>query len=79
MDIAVTGSTGLIGTALVRDLRALIALRADFPDAAHQAWIVERAREDLFITIRFRKGIVRPFKSPAYFDIVVVLRVCGRE
>lgn len=62
--------TNRLALLLVRDLRALIALRADFPDAAHSAWIVERAREDLFMTVRFRKGIVPKFKSPAYFDIV---------
>jgi len=62
--------TNRLALLLVRDLRALIALRADFPDEAHRAWIIERAREDLFITVRFRKGIVRPFRSPAYFDIV---------
>ena len=62
--------TNRLALLLVRDLRALIALRADFPDAAHSAWIVERAREDLFMTVRFRKGIVRPFRTPAYFDIV---------
>jgi two-component system osmolarity sensor histidine kinase EnvZ len=62
--------TNRLALLLVRDLRALIALRADFPDAAHQAWIVERAREDLFMTIRFRQGIVPVFRSPAYFDIV---------
>lgn len=62
--------TNRLALLLVRDLRALIALRSDFPDAAHQAWIVERAREDLFMTVRFRKGIVRPFQKPAYFDIV---------
>jgi two-component system osmolarity sensor histidine kinase EnvZ len=62
--------TNRLALLLVRDLRALIALQTDFPDAAHRAWIVERAREDLFITVRFRKGIVRPFQSPAYFDIV---------
>ncbi|WP_428668927.1 ATP-binding protein [Reyranella sp.] len=62
--------TNRLALLLVRDLRALIALRADFPDAAHQAWIVERAREDLFMTIRFRQGIVPAFRSPAYFDIV---------
>jgi two-component system, OmpR family, osmolarity sensor histidine kinase EnvZ len=62
--------TNRLALFLVRDLRALIALRADFPDAAHQAWIVERAREDLFMTIRFRQGIVPAFRSPAYFDIV---------
>lgn len=62
--------TNRLALLLVRDLRALIALRADFPDDAHQAWIVERAREDLFMTVRFRKGIVPPFRSPGYFDIV---------
>jgi two-component system osmolarity sensor histidine kinase EnvZ len=62
--------TNRLALLLVRDLRALIALRADFPDAAHQAWIVERAREDLFMTVRFRQGIVPAFRSPAYFDIV---------
>jgi two-component system, OmpR family, osmolarity sensor histidine kinase EnvZ len=62
--------TNRLALLLVRDLRALIALRADFPDAAHQAWIVERAREDLFMTIRFRQGIVPAFRNPAYFDIV---------
>src|SRR5436190_15026880 len=62
--------TNRLALLLVRDLRTLIALRADFPDDAHRAWIVERAREDLFITIRFRQGIVPAFQSPAYFDIV---------
>jgi two-component system osmolarity sensor histidine kinase EnvZ len=62
--------TNRLALLLVRDLRALIALHADFPDDAHRAWIVERAREDLLITIRFRQGIVPPFRSPAYFDIV---------
>jgi two-component system osmolarity sensor histidine kinase EnvZ len=62
--------TNRLALLLVRDLRTLIALRADFPDDAHRAWIVERAREDLFITVRFRKGIVPPFRPPAYFDIV---------
>lgn len=62
--------TNRLALLLVRDLRALIALQADFPDDAHRAWIVERAREDLFITVRFRKGTVHPFQSPAYFDIV---------
>src|SRR5204862_6058328 len=50
--------TNRLALLLVRDLRTLIALRADFPDDAHRAWIIEHAREDLFITIRFRKGIV---------------------
>jgi two-component system osmolarity sensor histidine kinase EnvZ len=62
--------TNRLALLLVRDLRLLIAMRADFPDDAHRAWIVERAREDLFITVRFRQGIVPLFRSPAYFDIV---------
>ncbi len=62
--------TNRLALLLVRDLRALVTLRADFPDAAHQAWIVERAREDLLINVRFRRGIVPPFRNPAYFDIV---------
>jgi two-component system osmolarity sensor histidine kinase EnvZ len=62
--------TNRLALLLVRDLRLLIALRADFPDDAHRAWIIERAREDLFITVRFRQGIVPQFRSPAYFDIV---------
>jgi len=62
--------TNRLALLLARDLRALVALHADFPDAAHQAWIVERAREDLLMTVRFRPGTVPAFRSPAYFDIV---------
>jgi two-component system osmolarity sensor histidine kinase EnvZ len=62
--------TNRLALLLVRDLRLLISLRADFPDDAHRAWIVERAREDLFTTVRFRQGIIPLFRSPAYFDIV---------
>src|SRR6478736_6657388 len=62
--------TNRLALLLVRDLRLLIALRGDFPDDIHRAWIVERARADLLLTVRFRQGIVPPFRSPAYFDIV---------
>ncbi len=62
--------TNRLALLLVRDLRLLIALRADFPDDTHRAWIVERARGDLLLSVRFRGGIVPPFQSPAYFDIV---------
>src|SRR5688572_12697694 len=62
--------TNRLALLLVRDLRLLISLRGDFADDVHKAWIVERARADLLITVRFRGGIVPPFQSPAYFDIV---------
>jgi len=62
--------TNRLALLLVRDLRVLIALRADFPDEVHRAWIIEHARADLLLTVRFRGGIVPPFQSPAYFDIV---------
>src|SRR5829696_4318543 len=62
--------TNRLALLLVRDLRLLIALRGDFPDDTHRAWIIERAREDLLLTVRFRPGIVPAFRSPAYFDIV---------
>jgi two-component system osmolarity sensor histidine kinase EnvZ len=62
--------TNRLALLLVRDLRALIALRADFPDQVHRAWIIEHARQDLFMSVRFRQGIVPQFRSPAYFDIV---------
>jgi two-component system osmolarity sensor histidine kinase EnvZ len=61
--------TNRLALLLVRDLRLLIALRTDFPDDLHKAWIVERARGDLLLGVRFRGGIVPPFQSPAYFDI----------
>jgi two-component system, OmpR family, osmolarity sensor histidine kinase EnvZ len=54
----------------VRDLRVLISLRSDFPDDAHRVWILNRAAQDLLLFVSFRKGIVRPFKEPEYFDIV---------
>jgi two-component system osmolarity sensor histidine kinase EnvZ len=62
--------TNRLALLLVRDLRLLIALRSDFPDDTHRAWIIERAREDLLLAVRFRPGIVPAFRSPAYFDIV---------
>src|SRR5262249_46887599 len=45
----------------------------DFPDATHQTWITEHARRDMLLYVSFRKGMVRPFKRPEYFDIT------GRE
>jgi two-component system osmolarity sensor histidine kinase EnvZ len=62
--------TNRLALLLVRDLRLLIALERDFPDQVHRAWIVERARDDLLLTVSFRPGIVPAFRSPAYFDIV---------
>jgi two-component system, OmpR family, osmolarity sensor histidine kinase EnvZ len=53
----------------VRDLRMLIALRTEFPDDAHRAWIISRSAQDLLLFVSFRKGIVRPFRAPEYFDI----------
>ena len=62
--------TNRLALLLVRDLRALITLHDQFPDDAHRAWILEHARIDLFITVRFRQGHVPPFRSPEHFDIV---------
>jgi two-component system osmolarity sensor histidine kinase EnvZ len=62
--------TNRLALLLVRDLRMLISLRSDFPDDAHRAWILNRAAQDLLLFVSFRKGIVRPFKQPEYFDIV---------
>jgi two-component system osmolarity sensor histidine kinase EnvZ len=61
--------TNRLAILLVRDLRMLIALRADFPDDQHHAWIIRRAAQDLLLYVSFRKGIVRPFQEPEYFDI----------
>ncbi|MFZ5780733.1 MAG: ATP-binding protein [Pseudomonadota bacterium] len=61
--------TNRLAILLVRDLRMLIALRADFPDDEHRAWIINHAAQDLLLYVSFRKGIVRPFKPPEYFDI----------
>ncbi|MFI5000536.1 MAG: sensor histidine kinase [Reyranellales bacterium] len=62
--------TNRLALLLVRDLRVLISLRADFPDEEHRAWILRHARSDMLIVVNFRKGIVREFKPPEYFDIV---------
>ena len=62
--------TNRLAILLVRDLRLLIALRSDFPDNEHRDWILRRSAQDLLLFVSFRKGIVRPFKEPEYFDIV---------
>jgi two-component system, OmpR family, osmolarity sensor histidine kinase EnvZ len=61
--------TNRLAILLVRDLRLLIALRAEFPDDEHHAWIIRRAAQDLLLYVSFRKGTVRPFQEPEYFDI----------
>src|SRR6185295_2463195 len=61
--------TNRLAILLVRDLRMLIALRSEFPDDAHRAWIINRSAQDLLLYVSFRKGIVRPFQEPEYFDI----------
>ena len=61
--------TNRLAILLVRDLRMLIALRTEFPDDAHRAWIISRSAQDLLLFVSFRKGIVRPFRAPEYFDI----------
>ena len=65
--------TNRLAILLVRDLRMLISLRAQFPDEDHRSWIVRAARQDLIGDIGFRKGMVREFRPPEHFDIV------GRE
>lgn len=62
--------TNRLAILLVRDLRLLISLRSDFPDDEHRNWILRRSAQDLLLFVSFRKGIVRPFKEPEYFDIV---------
>ena len=62
--------TNRLALLLVRDLRMLIAMRSDFPDDPHRAWILNHARSDLLLFVSFRKGIVREFRTPEYFDIV---------
>jgi len=61
--------TNRLAQLLVRDLHLLITLRSDFPDDRHRAWILDHAAQDLLLYVSFRKGIVRPFKEPEYFDI----------
>jgi two-component system osmolarity sensor histidine kinase EnvZ len=65
--------TNRLALILVRDLRTLISLRADYPDDEHKSWIVRHARSDMLFSVAFHVGTVRPFRSPEYFDIV------GRE
>ncbi|WP_422031911.1 ATP-binding protein [Reyranella sp.] len=62
--------TNRLAILLVRDLRLLISLRSDFPDDEHRQWILRRSAQDLLLFVSFRKGIVRPFKEPEFFDIV---------
>ncbi len=62
--------TNRLALILVRDLRTLISLRAEFPDDEHKSWVVRHARSDLLIFVAFHPGTVRPFQQPAYFDIV---------
>lgn len=62
--------TNRLALILVRDLRTLISLRADFPDDEHKSWVVRHARSDLLIFAAFHPGTVRPFRPPEYFDIV---------
>jgi two-component system, OmpR family, osmolarity sensor histidine kinase EnvZ len=62
--------TNRLAWLLVRDLRVLIAMRTDFPDDEHKSWILRHARSDMLLFVTFRKGIVRQFQTPEYFDIV---------
>ncbi|HTR87554.1 MAG TPA: ATP-binding protein [Reyranella sp.] len=62
--------TNRLALLLVRDLRTLMNLHADFPDEAHRAWIINHARQDMLMDVSFHKGIVPKFKAPEYFDIV---------
>ena len=62
--------TNRLALLLVRDLRLLVAMRTEFPDDTHRYWIINHARTDLLLSVRFRPGSVPPFQSPAYFDIV---------
>jgi two-component system osmolarity sensor histidine kinase EnvZ len=61
--------TNRLAQFLVRDLHLLITLRSDFPDEQHRAWIARHAAQDLLLYVSFRKGVVRPFREPEYFDI----------
>ena len=45
--------TNRLAFLLVRDLRALISMHADFPDDAHRTWIVQHAALDMLIYINF--------------------------
>ena len=62
--------TNRLALILVRDLRVLVALHADFPGERQREWIVDHARSDMLMDISFRKGIIPPFLPPGYYDIV---------
>jgi len=62
--------TNRLALILVRDLRVLISLHSEFPDDEHRSWILRHARSDMLIFVSFHKGMVRPFRTPQYFDIV---------
>jgi two-component system, OmpR family, osmolarity sensor histidine kinase EnvZ len=62
--------TNRLALILVRDLRTLISLRADFPDDEHKSWIMRHSRTDMLFSVAFHQGTVRPFRPPEYFDIV---------
>lgn len=61
--------TNRLAQFLVRDLDLLMSLHKDFPDDAHRNWILRHAAQDLLLYVSFRKGAVRPFREPEYFDI----------
>lgn len=62
--------TNRLALILVRDLRVLIAIHADFPDTVHRQWIVEHARSDMLMIVSYRKGIIPSFRPPGHYDIV---------
>ena len=62
--------TNRLALILVRDIRTLISLKADFPDDEHKSWILRHARSDMLIFVSFHPGTVRQFRPPEYFDIV---------
>src|SRR5262245_24254860 len=62
--------TNRLALILVRDLRVLIALHADFPGDKQREWIVDHARSDMLMDVGFRKGIIPPFRPPGHYDIV---------
>src|SRR5258708_6521589 len=53
--------TNRLALLLVRDLRLLIELRTDFPDDAHRFWIINHARTDRLLSVRFRGRAVPAF------------------
>jgi two-component system osmolarity sensor histidine kinase EnvZ len=62
--------TNRLALILVRDLRVLVALHADFPGDRQREWIVDHARSDMLMDVGFRKGIIPPFQPPGHYDIV---------